>query len=660
MLRISKLSIQNFGPYKGRHELTFSSEDGVTIVWGDNGFGKTSIMNAFRYVLWGRLYGRKRQHLQPHTFVNLPSLPDKEDMRVELHMNHNGKDCIVTRGLKRMYGNGEAAEDYTEIFSVMLGTVALNKEESKEFLAAAFPDRISRFYLFDGELLSEYEDLLDEQDESGAIIKKSIEDILGIPILENAKKNVDTIRANFSKEATNLAKKEQSTLQTSASLEASEEELKHKKESIDDLKVKLEEQKQEHSRITGLMEANTLFASYVKSKSDKETQLERDVAALDAARVKLGIAIDDSWRILLNTIIDDAIECLNSSVADIREKSDKSKALMSVSEFVLSSMDSDQGNCPVCNSELSDSVRAGIRDYFSQKSLYSVTEEEQKELSAASSLVAKLKTSHYASNKGEIQSYLERVDDLSISIDLLKSDLNDIKRSIADLGATSTEEEIQRLPSALEKCLNKIQELTQGIKSAENEKADLDAAIARLSAQIEKNSTNPDVKVARAKERFVSRLCELFEESISQFRDKLRDNVEKDASVFFKRIANDPEYDHLSINDNYGLQIVGTNGVVVPHRSSGYEQVVAISLISALHKNAPIEGPIFMDSTFQRVDGRHKQKIIENLHTFGHQVIVLAYNSEMGNVEDVKAALGSHLLKEYRLNHISSMETTIQ
>ena len=67
-----------------------------------------------------------------------------------------------------------------------------------------------------------------------------------------------------------------------------------------------------------------------------------------------------------------------------------------------------------------------------------------------------------------------------------------------------------------------------------------------------------------------------------------------------------------------------------------------------------------MDSTFQRVDGRHKQKIIENLHTFGHQVIVLAYNSEMGNVEDVKAALGSHLLKEYRLNHISSMETTIQ
>ena len=56
---------------------------------------------------------------------------------------------------------------------------------------------------------------------------------------------------------------------------------------------------------------------------------------------------------------------------------------------------------------------------------------------------------------------------------------------------------------------------------------------------------------------------------------------------FFKKISHQKEFDHLIINENYGLEIGKSDGSIVPNRSSGYEQVVAISLISALHKNAP-------------------------------------------------------------------------
>ena len=130
MLRISKLMVQNCGPYYGKQSLTFSESDGVTIIWGYNGYGKTSIMNAFRYVLWGNLYGRKRQCLQPYTFVNLPSLAVGEDMLVELYMNYNGKDCIVSRGLHRVGGDGKKAEDYESLFKVKVDTITLNKDES--------------------------------------------------------------------------------------------------------------------------------------------------------------------------------------------------------------------------------------------------------------------------------------------------------------------------------------------------------------------------------------------------------------------------------------------------------------------------------------------------------------------------------------------------
>lgn len=51
MLRFEQLMINNFGPFKGVQELSFGDKDGVTIIWGDNGQGKTTLLNAFRYAL---------------------------------------------------------------------------------------------------------------------------------------------------------------------------------------------------------------------------------------------------------------------------------------------------------------------------------------------------------------------------------------------------------------------------------------------------------------------------------------------------------------------------------------------------------------------------------------------------------------------------------
>ena len=45
MLRINKLIIANFGPYQNNQILEFPAGNGVTFVWGENGVGKTSLLN---------------------------------------------------------------------------------------------------------------------------------------------------------------------------------------------------------------------------------------------------------------------------------------------------------------------------------------------------------------------------------------------------------------------------------------------------------------------------------------------------------------------------------------------------------------------------------------------------------------------------------------
>lgn len=659
MLRINKIHLENFGPYYGENDITFSQTDGVTIIWGANGYGKTTIMNAFRYALWGSLLGRRRQHIDPHTYVNYLARPEKGNMRVEVYMTYNGKDCIVTRGLNRVGGDGKSQEDYETLFMLKVDSHTLNREDSEMFLSDAFPDRISRFYLFDGELLNEYEDLLDEGDASGAKIKESIEDILGIPVLENAELNLSNIKKAFNREAASLSKKDQSTEKLSADLQANQELRDHLLESKQQLEEKETALLREQGDIEQEMLDNQLFSSLATERKVKREAYDGYKAELEKTKVQVSPLIDKSWRIMLNPVIDSALDKLEASVAEINKKESDAIALASLSAFVSNALHEHPDICPACGSNISSDVLSHMLSHFNKDNVASLSTEDKEKLQATKATIALLKSSLVGDSKAEIKIFLDRIDDLQVKMDLTSAQIDSLTDKISKLSASATEDEIIELPKRHERCIKKLAE--NRIEKAKNEE-DLktaEAAIDTLTKLIQKNSKNPDVSIALAREAFADRLCSLFGDSIAKFRDKQKVDVERDASSLFRSITNDPEYERLVINENYGMQIAWSDGELVPNRSSGYEQVVAIALIGALHKNAPIEGPIFMDSTFQRVDEYHKNKIIKNLPEFGHQVIVLAYDTEMGSKEDVRAILGTALLQEYRLDHLNSKETKI-
>ena len=61
-----------------------------------------------------------------------------------------------------------------------------------------------------------------------------------------------------------------------------------------------------------------------------------------------------------------------------------------------------------------------------------------------------------------------------------------------------------------------------------------------------------------------------------------------------------------------------------------------------------------MDSTFQRIDPIHKMNTLKSLPLLGNQVIVLAFQGEIGDLNGVREKLGSNLIQEYTINQISS------
>ena len=180
-----------------------------------------------------------------------------------------------------------------------------------------------------------------------------------------------------------------------------------------------------------------------------------------------------------------------------------------------------------------------------------------------------------------------------------------------------------------------------------------------MEDKLNRVSTDIDMLKAGKKVVFCEQIYDIFEKGIAAYRDKLKTDVEKDATELFVGISNDPDYVQLIINENYGLSMVHLSGEIVPLRSAGFEHVVALSLIGALHKNAPLRGPIIMDSPFGRLDPDHKRNITRSLPNMSEQIVLLAYTHEIDE-QQARETLADALKKEYRLTRRSSFHTEIE
>ena len=227
--------------------------------------------------------------------------------------------------------------------------------------------------------------------------------------------------------------------------------------------------------------------------------------------------------------------------------------------------------------------------------------------------------------------------------------------NVSDLTAAAKEN-----AQNLAKCYSKIENLKEGIQETKDKIKEADIALASLEEKVRKAGTSDaDLNLAVKKVEICAALHQVFNDGIAAYRDKLKTEVERDATELFCNISSDPDYTALKINDNYGLSIQHRSGEIIPFRSAGFEHIVALSLIGALHRNAPLSGPIIMDSPFGRLDPTHKKNITKALPLMSDQIILLAYTDEIDG-QTARQVLGSTLKKEYRLRKYSSFHTAIE
>ena len=163
-MQISEDNSREFWPFKNPTSIDFTARNGVSIVWGRNGRGKTTLLNAFNFVLNGTVKDRDGNVDNFLSFINESGI-DERKIHIQGYSRFGGQlaknielsvSIAVVPGVDRPTSNSDL---YTVLRVNESGSI-LSSADSEHFVKGIMTKEVSRFFLFDGELLTEYEELL--------------------------------------------------------------------------------------------------------------------------------------------------------------------------------------------------------------------------------------------------------------------------------------------------------------------------------------------------------------------------------------------------------------------------------------------------------------------------------------------------------------------
>ena len=640
---LNQLKVTNFGPFYSDHVilLDVSPSAPVTIIHGENMRGKTSLMNAIRWCLYGDAMARAGRRMPTVNLINIDALASGElYMSVTLDFTHHGIRYELERHVQSTFRPTLDAHLENKA-SLKRDGQFVAERNIQETIAGILHDDIARFFLFDGEMLDHYEALVTDPDTRTDLLRQSIERILGLPAIRGALEDLDSLlndatrrqrravrQANKARKLSRDADKVETTLIT---LEADITDLESQKERYQQRIDELNEQRRKHLNIeSDVQQAEELDDQIAQSERQLE-QLRKDIQSL----------IADAWAEPAATRASSLLQTLETEHEHSRVAEHRTRTL----DFQIKSLRRvlNERTCPVCGHKTDrperDDIQVEVANLIQKRDAIEFSAEDYDNRATVIRDLREFTSNTKLQIIREKEMMFRRV---KLQARKLKRQLDDTAERLRDHNRT----EVRRVQQEYEKLVGDLRELNNDLSEKAAYRKESRADQSRIAAEISK-LPEADSRIA-TESSIYSALKQGYSATVQEFRDSLRTVVERQASEIFRRLTTEHDYDRLVINDQYGLAIFDSDGNFIRERSAGAEQVVALALIAALNRSAVREGPIVMDTPFGRLDTVHRKNILRFIPTMGSQVVLMVQSGEFDIDRDLRH-LDGKIARQYRL-----------
>ncbi|MFQ6060945.1 MAG: AAA family ATPase, partial [Thermoplasmata archaeon] len=200
---IERVKMLNFGPFYGPHEVEFGNDgNGVHLIRGGTGQGKTSFQRAVLWALYGSVVDRKGAPIPQTSLLNHRARRmDEYKFGVSLFFSHEDTDWVLNRETR---ATSHKEKRYADGMRLSLVKDGKPIPEPQHEIERILPHEVSRFHFFDGEMLRDYEELLDKDSHAMALLRDSIERVLGVPHLRTARNDLGAVQKGLERERSKL------------------------------------------------------------------------------------------------------------------------------------------------------------------------------------------------------------------------------------------------------------------------------------------------------------------------------------------------------------------------------------------------------------------------------------------------------------------------
>jgi DNA sulfur modification protein DndD len=650
-----KLELKNWIAFQ-EADINFSTKKNknITLIRGNNKGGKTAILRAIRWALYGNtgdidIYKKPLQILNRESYNN-----GSFDLQVSLEIRNGNSDIKIIRSLKPKKGiaNKPKNNDFSESFSVLVDGSAVRDEE--QYIKELLDEEVADFFMFDGENLKEYQKLSNNPSQS-KMLQSKIEKIIRRPYLKSARDDLEVIHSKL-RSKINSASNDDILKAIEAKLEILESVIAQK-ESDKELSngyVLAETEK--------LKEAKAHLDSF-GAKNDAVLNLNIVEAAIPIKeeqikefKSEISNLLTDSWKGIIGKIATLQSDRFTSRKADLQSQKNTAIENSYLKQLLESSLK--QNKCLLCDENpLTPQKKAIYKAKLNQliEDSDAIIEDshsaELESLTALDSYKA-FNSIDFLSEKSEKLDICENeLATLMIRKEDCEQEVGKQGKAIAEaqLAVTDTETELARVNSGLKDAVMELdgpyargQTDLYGPEGLYQAKKIADEAEAKYS---ENQPTNADKEHLKQ----IKLLKTLFEDALDDLSIDLKDKVQEIANRMNSDMTPYESSISLEINDHFGLQVLDGGGMPIETSAAG-NQIVGLSLIHALKEASDIQGPLLIDTPVGRVDLDHRAKILESFSNLPHQVIMLVHSGEIAIGSDLEKIINPSIGAYYEIN----------
>lgn len=650
-MKLIYLQLCNFRQfYDKTTQIQFASgEQNTTVIYGNNGAGKTTILNAFTWVLYERFTSA---FASPELLVNQRAITEANlgqaiECWVELQFEHDCKSYQIKR---KCYANKVAATEVkyssTKLFMLVAGDDGRwypPLETAEDIIERILPASLHQYFFFDGERIDSF--FRHNQEHN---IAEDTKELLGVKILDRAIEHLKKAKRTLQEELQELGDAQtKELLNRQIKLEQEQEEsAKYLQENLAKLK-QLEQKKSQISQqileVSGAGKIQQLKTKLV----EQHKNLKKDIVQSKTELKK--ILSQTSYTVYLGDIRNNFLNLLQ----DLRDRGQLSSGVKQ--EFIQYLLD--QQKC-ICGEVLTPESKT----YNNVKSWLKKVELQNIEESAI-----RLETQI---NKLDLQAdeFWQQLDQKQANINHQYLDINRLETEINTTNKrlqTYPNRDIQQLQKQAEVIEAEIKNLILGQGINEQQKSDRAEQLHKLSKQITQH------KLTETKQQLAQKRISVTEEAIvrlnkvrSLLEQQFRLALEQKVQEIFSFISFTPYIPKLS--NNYELTLVqNITGIEVPvAASTGENQILSLSFIGGIidrvrqwSQQNTLVGydsstfPIVMDSPFGSLDQVYRQQVAKAIPELANQLIIFVTKTQWrGEVEaETKYRIG----KEYVLTYYS-------